>query len=291
MLIIAKIPLKKWLFSSSIFAAVIAIGSFLDFIFYNEFVIAPLNYLHLNLVAGMASYFGTEPWYYYITQFILVGFLLISIPILLFFMKGLIPLKKHLFTWAILPFILIHFLIAHKEMRFLFPIIYPFLFISFYGFFSYFEKKKVKSYHRIFGKIAVGINLLILLIIILMPSNEMIHNYKYMYMHMEEGDNRIMSIDKNFNYKMAGLKASFYTPENVISDCVESIEGMEAYLYEHNIQKCFLLYQKYDFDTTLEEYSVKRVFSVYPDWLTSIDGVDWQSTLQTYSVFIIEKNE
>ena len=252
LLIVAKVPIKQLLYSGLAFLFVIALGIIMDFIFYNDFVFSPLNYLKLNLIDGMASYFGTEPWYYYITQFILVGIPLLSIPILFFFAKGLIPLKNHLFTWVILPFILIHFLISHKEMRFLFPIIYPFLFISFYGFYTYYKDRKRKKYEGILAKVFVSANILVLLVIWIMPSNEMIHNYKYIYANIETGDNRIMTVEKDFYYKMAGLKSSFYIPPTAISDCVESKDQIDEYLQQNDIQKCFLIYNKYNYDSCLK---------------------------------------
>jgi phosphatidylinositol glycan class B len=291
LLIVAKVPFKKILFSGLAFLGIIAMGIALDFLFYNEFVFTPLNYLKLNLIDGMASYFGTEPWYFYITQFILIGVALISIPILFFFAKGIVLLKNHVFTWVILPFILVHFLISHKEMRFLFPIIYPFLFISFYGFYSYYKNKEIKRYQRVFGRVIIGLNFLVLLVIWIMPSNEMIHNYQYINHHLEDGDNRIMTVEKDFYYKMAGLKSSFYIPASSISECVESKDEIEDYLISNAIDKTYLLYNKYEYDGEIEGYQIKRVYSVYPDWLTQIEGVDWQKALDTHSVFLIEKEE
>jgi hypothetical protein len=175
-------------------------------------------------------------------------------------------------------------------MRFLYPIVYPFLFLSFYGFYSYYKDRKRKKYEAVFGKIFIITNFLVLFGVWIIPSNEMIHNYKYIYANIERGDNRIMTLEKDFYYKMAGLKSSFYIPPSAISDCVESKEQMEDYLIFHDIQKCFLIYNKYNFDGEIDGYSVRRTYSVYPDWLTQIEGIDWQNTLQTHSVFLVEKD-
>lgn len=288
LIFISKTPIRKLIPSVLLFSIVILFASYLDYLFYNEVTFAPFNYLKLNLIEGKASTFGTEPWYYYITQFILIGFPLISIPLLLFFAKGLIPLKKHLFTWAIIPFILVHFLISHKEMRFLFPIIYPFLFISFYGLYIYFKDKEIKKYQRIYAKICIGFNTL-LLVFIMALSHEMVNNYKYIYHHLDQGGNRIMTLEKDYTYKIAGLKSTFYISESSISDVVKTKEKIATYLVENGINRCFLIYDKYEFDGNIEGYNIKRVYSVYPDWLTSIKGIDWQKALNTDSVFLIEK--
>lgn len=132
---IAAIGIVLWLFlikkekivnlliliSSAVF--VLFLGFFIDSWFYSEYVLTFWSYFKVNLLEGKASSFGIEPWYYYIKNTLLfsffpVGILLISSILFLFYKK-----PKNIFLWIILPFIIIHTIIPHKELRFLFPII------------------------------------------------------------------------------------------------------------------------------------------------------------------------
>lgn len=99
------------------------IGVLLDFWFYKEPVFAFWNYLNSFFYDGKEVMFGTSPWYYYITHGVIfslfpIGIIIITSLLILLFKK-----PKNIFIWIILPFIITHSAIAHKEMRFLFPLI------------------------------------------------------------------------------------------------------------------------------------------------------------------------
>jgi phosphatidylinositol glycan class B len=108
------------------------IGILIDYWFYDSFTITFLNYFEVNILQNVASKFGTSPWYYYfisLPQIISLPFALVlysSIIITFIFNKNNIAL------WILIPFLLIHVLIPHKEMRFLFPLagLMPMLIVS-----------------------------------------------------------------------------------------------------------------------------------------------------------------
>jgi GPI mannosyltransferase 3 len=105
-------------------AIVITLSFFIDSWFYNQWVFAPWNYFYANIIEGAAAGFGTLPWYYYLLFTIKYPGVLIGVPLLLSF--GLLALKqpKSIYVWIILPFVIAHSITAHKELRFLFPIVY-----------------------------------------------------------------------------------------------------------------------------------------------------------------------
>jgi hypothetical protein len=91
---------------------------------YGAPVLTPWNYLRVNLLEGKAAEFGTLP--------------VIAYPVLLagafppygaFAVAGLgllwIRRPRHLLTWATVPFVVGHSLVAHKEVRFLLPMLVP----------------------------------------------------------------------------------------------------------------------------------------------------------------------
>src|SRR5262249_2368654 len=76
-----------------------------------------------NLVLGRAAQqFGAQPWYGYL----ILAAMGVTAPLALLMIAGAVlgcvrnPL--HVLTWASVPFFAIHCLIAHKELRFLFPL-------------------------------------------------------------------------------------------------------------------------------------------------------------------------
>jgi hypothetical protein len=100
----------------------LALGLAVDAWGYGTFEVVPWRYFDVNLLQGKAAVFGRSP-----------------MPAYLWFMAGLFPpfgiallvalllfwwrFPRHLLTWATLPFVLVHSLIGHKEIRFLFPIL------------------------------------------------------------------------------------------------------------------------------------------------------------------------
>lgn len=102
---------------------VLLLGVAIDSWFYETFVFTPWNYFNINILKGAASAFGISPWYYYIEMILNatvlpVGCFILGCLWILIFKK-----PKLLLLWVILPFLIIHSFIPHKEDRFLFPLI------------------------------------------------------------------------------------------------------------------------------------------------------------------------
>src|SRR3569833_492258 len=101
----------------------LAIGAVADHWGYGAGVVPPLGYVDVNLVQGVAAHqFGREPIFAYL--YLLPAQIFFAITLVL--MAGMVAMwlrnPRHAVTWATLPFVLAHLLIAHKEARFLFPL-------------------------------------------------------------------------------------------------------------------------------------------------------------------------
>ncbi|HSU42433.1 MAG TPA: hypothetical protein VLJ38_22780, partial [Polyangiaceae bacterium] len=100
---------------------VLLLGVVLDRWGYGHWVYAPWQYLSTNLLEDKASSFGRLPVWGFVTLFATklwppFGLLWFAV-----FVLAAWRLPRHLLTWTVLPFVLMHHLIAHKEPRFLFP--------------------------------------------------------------------------------------------------------------------------------------------------------------------------
>jgi phosphatidylinositol glycan class B len=90
---------------------------------YGAWAFPPLGYVDVNLVQGVAAHqFGREPVFAYL--YLLPAQIFFAITLVV--MAGMVAMwlrnSRHVLTWATLPFVLAHVLIAHKEARFLFPL-------------------------------------------------------------------------------------------------------------------------------------------------------------------------
>lgn len=98
-------------------------GTGIDRIGYGEWVLAPYRYFTVNLVEGTAATFGVEPAWKYAGWFwhdLLkpIGAIVILAPFVAAIRK-----PRHVLVWVTVPFVLVHLLIAHKEPRFLYPVL------------------------------------------------------------------------------------------------------------------------------------------------------------------------
>jgi Alg9-like mannosyltransferase family len=106
----------------------------LDSWFYGNWVLTPLRYFQVNILEDKAAQFGVSPWWWYLPEANRAMKIPLGTILLAFFLTGVHLRRNHLMTWVLIPFVLGHALVAHKEMRFLFPVIFPFLYLAAHGF-------------------------------------------------------------------------------------------------------------------------------------------------------------
>ena len=95
-----------------------------DWWFHGTPTATPWHYFRVNLVEGVASSFGTSPWWAYVAWAPLwtappFGLLLIAAVLV-----GVAAAARSPWSWTLLAYLLPHSLLAHKELRFLFPLLY-----------------------------------------------------------------------------------------------------------------------------------------------------------------------
>lgn len=103
--------------------AIVLFGIILDSQFYGELVFTAYKYFDMNLIQGKAATFGTTPWHFYITDILNRTQFFYGVLMLIGLLYFTVRHWKSYITWVVIPFILIHLLIGHKESRFLFPVV------------------------------------------------------------------------------------------------------------------------------------------------------------------------
>eukprot|EP00826_Nyctotherus_ovalis_P055111 TRINITY_DN7298_c0_g1_i4.p1 TRINITY_DN7298_c0_g1~~TRINITY_DN7298_c0_g1_i4.p1 ORF type:complete len:566 (+),score=82.68 TRINITY_DN7298_c0_g1_i4:3-1700(+) len=97
----------------------------IDYWFYKELVFAPLNFLKVNVLANISSYYGTQELFYYLRQAlpnIFLGYGVLIIP-------GILISPCHSFLLAALAYFCLMSYLPHKEDRFVLPVV-SFLLVS-----------------------------------------------------------------------------------------------------------------------------------------------------------------
>jgi phosphatidylinositol glycan class B len=121
--VVARAAWRRLLVIGSGLALALALGACVDRWGYGAWTLPPVHYFVQNLVEDRAvERFGSLPWYGY---FVLATRGPAAPLVLLMLVLG--PLAwarwpRHPLTWATAPYAIVHALIAHKELRFLFPL-------------------------------------------------------------------------------------------------------------------------------------------------------------------------
>lgn len=261
------------------------IGALVDKWLYNQWTISWWNYLDLNFFQNRASQFGENPFYFYLTESLLLLVPPFSILVLCAIVGFWIMFKKHVITWITLPFILLHFFVAHKELRFLFPAInfLPVIFALF------FEKiNEIKRWHffakslsnKKFGSVVFIINYMLLVFFVIKPADETTVDMKTIY---ELTDNKpALIIYEDLNPYNAITELNYFKRDNIKSVHVDSLSSDAIknktlfYYYENTYQPSLMVKNNIVFT---------KVYSKYPEWFKYLNFNGWLDRSGRFSIY------
>tara|TARA_R110002051_G_scaffold234056_5_gene295613 strand:- start:5253 stop:6740 length:1488 start_codon:yes stop_codon:yes gene_type:complete len=270
------------------FLLVIIFGVYLDSLFYNEFAFTPYNFIIGNLAGGKASEFGTAPFYYYVLAFLMATIPPISLVLPLFFFSAIRELKNNIIVWALVPYILVHCFIGHKEVRFFLPVQYLIIFLTTYGLASYFKERNIKKYQMRFFKVAIVLNTIVMIYMALKPANGTVLYQKYLYEHINEGSRTILTTNRDY-YKITGeLQTSFYRPKNIRSFSITNDKEIVDFMFKKDITSCLYVHRGLSFSDSIPGYSLKKVYALYPDWITKVPFIN-ASKIRTDCIYLVTK--
>ena len=104
----------------SFFVTYAFLGVGVDSWFYGEFVFTPYKYVVVNSEVS-ADWFGSEPWWFYLYNLVSYPSYYVGLPLVAAIIYLLVRNPKNPYLWCLIPFIVAHSMVAHKEVRFLFP--------------------------------------------------------------------------------------------------------------------------------------------------------------------------
>jgi phosphatidylinositol glycan class B len=100
----------------------LSIGALMDRWGYGHWTFPAFQYVLKNQIEGYSRNFGVSPWWDYFPSLGALGIPGVHAVLLALLIVFCIRCPKHLISLLSLPFLWVHFSIAHKEPRFLFPL-------------------------------------------------------------------------------------------------------------------------------------------------------------------------
>ncbi|MBI4926059.1 MAG: hypothetical protein HY843_09060, partial [Bdellovibrio sp.] len=262
---------------------VIFVCVFIDWWGYGKLCFAPWNYLRFNIVEGKVNQFDIFPWWDYFRTSFTEAWPLLGFILLLSFCITWIQHYSHILTWTTLPFFVVHCAIAHKEIRFIFPIatMGP-LFLTLAANQNYSVFKKVLLNKQISYFLA-GFNMIALIGTTLSPVWMPVRLYEHIY-NSPKNISTIYSIDIN-SFNVVRGKMNFYKKTETKFLFIENIEFIDK--INKNNGPLWLFHKKSVLPKELILLSdrCKIEFSFYPIWFTNLNFFGNFNQPSNWSIF------
>lgn len=257
--------------------------------FYGDWVLSPLRYYQANIVRDAASTYGISPWYEYISLFLSQGIPPFSIVLILLFGIALIKKPQQLMVYAFIPFFIGHSMVPHKEFRFLYPMVIPFLLICANGLDLIWTKVADKKWFVITGKLLIILNIFLLLYRITWPAKNNHFYYKYLYHYAEKAKAPIHLLNLGRGIYDEGYnEIMIYRHPLILEDTIKANE-FNPYLSSKQPDSILVLSYQPTLPLTDTNYQATRLYTYLPDWIINISFNDWQSRSDIWSIWKLKK--
>jgi len=224
------------------------------------------------------------PWWYYVTLFINYAVPPISYVLLPLFAVGIWKNPRHVFSWICIAFLVGHSLIAHKEVRFLLPLILPFIFLACRGFDLVIQRYPAKKIYRWALPLLAGLNIILLTVKILMPAHEAFGYYKYIYNFAQKQPATLVSFEQS-PYSLLQLQVNFYKPRDMDIEVVHNANELQTILNRKDGRPVIFLNPKIDPIPLIDNYKKTRVYCLVPDWIHLFNFNNWMSRAYIWSIY------
>ncbi len=256
-----------------------------DYWFYGMWVISPYNYYHVNMVRNMAAKWGTDPWWNYFNLFFQSAVPPISLVLMVLFCIGVRQRWKHVFGFAVTAFLLGHFLIAHKEMRFLFPMALPFLFFAATGaewvYTRYAQHARPLTWT---WKTLVVVNAVVLVYRVFAPAQEVISYYNFVCRYAG-GEKVTVVYFSHCPYLLNDVRVHFYQPSNVEVRHIHNHAELAALVDSPTAGKVLYISPGIKLGHKPAGFHLEKLYCLFPDLVLKFNVGNWQERSHIYTVY------
>lgn len=289
LLLYARPLWKSYLFIFLGALVAIVINLLVDRWFYGHWVFTPYRYYDANIVRNVASSYGVTPWYDYILLFLNLVIPPISWVLLLLFFIGLYKYPKQFMVFIVVPFLIGHIMVPHKEFRFLFPIAIPFLAICFFGLQSVWSKIQYQKWVPTTFKLLVVINILLLAYRCYWPANPSCLYYKFLYQYTSNKPTKFITLGRGI-FDEGHNEIYLYRPPLLDEDTMPE-NVFPSYVQQQNADSILVMSYRPVLDYKDSRYTATRLYICLPDWVMNIQLNDWQSRTDLWSIWLLRKQQ
>jgi len=249
------------------FVAVCGVNAVLDHWLYGAWTLSPLNYVRVNLIEGKSAAYGMAPWWLLLVYLSVALVPPFSLALIVLLVIGSWRARRDILVWTSVPFVVVHMLIAHKEPRFVMPLVYfigPWLAVSVNALPNY-VPAALTRWRTALVAIAVAfcaVNLFALCVTISAPVNDRIALDRWLWDQRSLGVRTVYSVGRRKTVVPENVTNSFYDSGVVMAP----LDGdASAQLLSH--APAFVYYPGTAVPVELVRLKCEPVFSTYPAWL------------------------
>lgn len=282
-----------WLRTLLYFVMILLLGVIIDSVLYNELTVSFYRYL-LNVLSSKGEGFGVSPWNFYYDKMIFSGswplgqFFILAVLLLIIFR----PLNP--FLIVVLVFVIVHSIVPHKELRFVFPIVFLLPILLTYAYSITFKLIKNESLWKVInmGSLLLfgSINLIGLVVISQKPAGigrmELTN-----YMESNYPDERsLIAISRSNPYTPWGKNGmSFYHHPSLKLIYLDSMPQVTSVTQGNNL----LVVRKWELDDKaldlLSALDYKEVKQSIPKWIQGV--TDYYIDFENRNVVVLFEKE
>jgi len=235
LLVIRRARVSLILMIAASFAVGCALNEVLDHWLYGVWTFVPYNYFAVNLVQGKAATFGTAPWWMILVYFAVVLIPPYSLIVIAVVAAGCWYARRALLVWTMVPFVVLHTLVGHKEARFLMPMLYfigPLAAVSIEALPSGLRGALVAASRTLPGRVTVlsafTINVLLLCVAMFVPANDTYRLDRWLWEQGRHGDVTLYSLDASLGRAPDSFTDTFYVSRHVVVSRVQTLGQLRA---------------------------------------------------------------
>lgn len=280
-------PLRAgWIVAGALSA--LALGAAADRWGYGEWVFPAYHYVAENIWRGRAAQFGTAPWYAYLLmplRHALAPLILVQMAAML---VAFLRHPFHVLTWTAAPYLFVLSCLAHKELRFLFPV--AMLGPVFVGLaVTPGEDRLGRSLRTLWerrrhplGRALFALNLVGLVALSTVPCGLEVRFQRFVYDRLPDGLEAVVLTRRSPYLWGTHDHMYFYRPARLVLHPAGALgESVEAGVRKfHVITPSFV-----DADTIAPGYDCAPLYRSFPYWGRRFDWFGWQGRTPSWDLY------
>lgn len=252
----------------------------------------PTHWAYLDRLVfkgGVLHQFASGRWYYFIQVF-LQGGAPFSILLLLGTFLGWVIFPRHVLTWITASFFLIHQVMAHKQINYLFPIAKGSVVLCVLSLSAVYERIKGNNHQHWILKLrpyAVMMNFGLLILACTISWSTSISLYKYLY--SQHKPLSLLSVDGDC-FEVAGYPITFYRFPGTEIKPINNYTELEALV---SATSGVSWVSRKGFSLPDDAVNLKRwcqlTYSAFPEWVSRFNFNGWIERTRIWNIYQCQK--